>query len=156
MSQHIALVVIMLTTLAWVDLRTHRIPNWILLLGISLHLLVWLVHDERPILGLKEFMMWTVAISLLLVLPQGNLFLQRALGMGDIKLIGYLLLFLSPAIQFSVWILFTTLASLLLVLLISIFTSIKGGVDIDAKSRRVPFAPILFLSSIAALISHTG
>jgi Flp pilus assembly protein protease CpaA len=156
MSQHLALAIILLITLAWVDLRTHRIPNRILLLGISLHLVIWLVQDERPNLGLKEFMMWTIAISLLLLLPQGSRFLQRALGMGDIKLIGYLLLFLSPAIQFSVWILFTALVSLLLILLISVSTSIKGGVDKDAKSRRVPFAPILLLSSIAALLSQTA
>lgn len=79
------------------DCRSHRIPNWIVLCGVSFALIDQCVRWlplEGPLFALAG-----LAVGFLLFLP---LYLLRAMGAGDVKLLAMVGAFLGPADTFRV------------------------------------------------------
>ena len=103
---------------AWIDGRTHRIPNWLtvsgFLAGLSLH--TWLGGWRGAAVALEG-----AGLALAVLLP---LVFLRALGAGDWKLMGALGAFLGP------WM-------LLFVLVATIFVAGFMAVILTFYARRV-------------------
>lgn len=123
-------------TLAYIDLKEHRIPNRLLLLG----LVYWIFFDRalnftRPT--------WTYYGFISLALLLGLLVLSLAtgqLGMGDVKLLGLVLIVYGPAIFLSLFFL-----SLIFLFFYSIFLLVGQGRE---GGYSIAYGPFLGLALI--------
>jgi Flp pilus assembly protein protease CpaA len=140
MDAHALLALAVLAVIAWVDFRTHRIPNKILVLAPFLHLSLWWQsswnRELAPVLGVKGFSLFLMIVIPALVIPRSSRFLQESIGMGDLKLIGYLLLFLAPYLEMATWLTWLSVVSLL------------TRLTLRSRTTAIPLAPILFLGSL--------
>lgn len=86
----VAVLIVMLTAAAWWDVRSYRIPNVLVMLGLVLGILL------RVRLGGLAGLLVAVeglAVGLAVLLP---LYLLRIMGAGDVKLMGMVGVFLGP------------------------------------------------------------
>ncbi|MGA1670578.1 MAG: hypothetical protein ACO39F_06790, partial [Candidatus Nanopelagicaceae bacterium] len=67
------------------------------------------------------------------------------IGMGDIKLLAYAILVVSPYLSPLIWLLSVSMASLLSIALLAL----RGC---SLHGSRIPFAPPFFMGTMAALV----
>lgn len=95
----VALISVLLLCAAWLDVRSHRIPNSLILAGAAAALLlnVW-VPSAMGELGLQASLLG-VGAGLLALMP---LYLLRAMGGGDVKLMAMVGAFVGPGAMMEV------------------------------------------------------
>ena len=112
------------------DCRSHRIPNRIVLLGIAFAVIDQCVR--WPVLEGPLFVFGGALVGLTLFLP---LYLLRAMGAGDVKLLAMVGAFLGPADTIRV-----ALATMMVGGLMAIgFVVVKGTVGRMARNLRALF-----------------
>jgi len=133
--------IVVIPILAWialVDLRTHRIPNrQLCILGITA--LVTTNFEDYSIRNHLHISLIVISIAIFLSYFCG-------LGMGDVKLLAVLTLFVLPP-DFARYQMFLSVVTLT-ALAHSIFNS-RGDFR---KSVQVPLAPAIFLGTLVALL----
>lgn len=143
---HLYMALGVLFFVALIDQKTHRIPNKALGTAILCHALLWLFGARAGEFAVKPTMVLLVGTFVLLLYGRSRKTLETVIGMGDIKLILYTVLFASPYLSIPVWIIATALASLIAVALPLIARR-------PLKSIRVPFAPPFSLATLVAIAS---
>lgn len=132
------LVLVILGWIALTDARTHRIPNrQVLILGIA----SLITTDLRSFSFHDHFYLTLIVLSVAVVLS-----IFCGLGMGDVKLLGVLTMFVLPP-QADIYMIF-----LLTVALTASAHAIFLSEGDLRKSLRVPLAPAIFLGTIIALV----
>lgn len=132
------LVLVILGWIALTDARTHRIPNrQLLILGIA----SLITTDPRSFSFHDHFYLTLIVLSVAVVLS-----IFCGLGMGDVKLLGVLTMFVLPP-QADIHMIF-----LLTVALTASAHAIFLSEGDLRKSLRVPLAPAIFLGTIIALV----
>jgi Flp pilus assembly protein protease CpaA len=122
------------------DFLVRRIPNRLILSAIAFHFLIWIVMAELPPVGVAHISIVAI-MTMLILIPRSRGFLYENLGMGDIKLIAYLLVFFFPFIRMEVW-----------------FLAFGAASWIAVRTRRsairssLPLAPIIFAASLPSFI----
>ena len=133
--------IVVIPILAWialVDLRTHRIPNrQLCILGITA--LVTTNFEDYSIRNHLHISLIVISIAIFLSYFCG-------LGMGDVKLLAVLSLFVLPPYfaSYQIFLLVVTLTALAYSIIIS-----RGDFR---KSVQVPLAPAIFLGTLVALL----
>jgi len=132
-------VLILLSRIALVDAKTHRIPNrQVLILSISAFFTA--VAEGY---SFQEHLM----ASLIVLLFSGLLSIFCGLGLGDVKLLGVLAMFVLPA-EASTYKIFLVIAAIT-ALLHAVFLS-QGDLR---KSLQIPLAPAILCGTIATLFA---
>lgn len=127
---------------AFTDLKARRIPNRLLISALIAHGLLWILH-EPPSLALLESVIFVALFGVAAIIPRSGELLFTNIGMGDIKLVLYLLLIVSPQLDTFRWLLFLALISAL-IFVILIF-----------KRRlweSLPFAPVITVATLLTLM----
>ncbi|HMU64084.1 MAG TPA: prepilin peptidase [Nitrosomonas sp.] len=104
----ISVIVGLLLIAVYYDIRTYRIPNKLILIGIAIGSFCAFLPYEVGGIGITNSLLG-FAVGLIILLP---LYLSRAMGAGDIKLMGMIGIFVGP----------------LPMLLIALYTAIAGGI----------------------------
>lgn len=104
----ISVIVGLLLTAVYYDIRTYRIPNKLILIGIAIGSLCAFLPYKVGGIGITNSLSG-FAVGLIILLP---LYLARAMGAGDIKLMAMIGIFVGP----------------LPILLIALYTAIAGGI----------------------------
>ena len=133
--------IVVLSILAWialVDLRNHRIANSaVLILGIASLIAI----DVRSFAFRDHFYMTIVVLFLAILLS-----IFCGLGMGDVKLLGVLAIFVLPS----------EADSYVIFLLVVAVTASAHAIFLSRgelrKSLQIPLAPAIFCGTIATLI----
>jgi Flp pilus assembly protein protease CpaA len=134
--------IVVLPILAWialVDLRTHRIPNRALLI---LAIASLMTKDVRSFTFRDHFCMTVIVLSVAIFLS-----IFCGLGMGDVKLLGVLAVFVLPS-QADIYMIFlmtVAVSASAHALLLS-----RGDLR---KSLQIPLAPAILCGTIATLIA---
>ncbi len=134
--------IVVLPILAWialVDLRTHRIPNREVLI-LALASLV--TTDVKSFASRDHLYVSIIVISITIFLS-----IFCGLGMGDVKLLGVLAIFVLPWQANTYMIFLVTVA--VTASAHAIFLS-RGDLR---KSLQIPLAPAIFCGTIATLIA---
>jgi Flp pilus assembly protein protease CpaA len=140
-SLHLLLALITLVLAGLIDLLTRRIPNLLLGVALVLHLVIS-VSFERPVLGWNLFAFYLGSLTLLFASRRLRVHILGTIGMGDIKLVGYLILFMVPHLNLFEWLMgMASVATLTLLLLL-----LRGR-----SQSSIPFAPLLTLGTLVAL-----
>ncbi len=134
--------IVVLPILAWialVDLRTHRIPNREVLI-LALASLV--TTDVKSFASRDHLYVSIIVISI-------TIFLSTfcGLGMGDVKLLGVLAIFVLPSQANTYMIFLVTVA-----VTASVHALFLSRGDLR-KSLQIPLAPAIFCGTIATLIA---
>lgn len=141
MSLHLLLALITLVLAGLIDLLTRRIPNLLLGVALVLHLVIS-VSFERPVLGWNSFAFYLGSLTPLFASRRLRVHILGTIGMGDIKLVGYLILFMVPHLNLFEWLMgMASVATLTLLLLL-----LRGR-----SQSSIPFAPLLTLGTLVAL-----
>jgi leader peptidase (prepilin peptidase) / N-methyltransferase len=133
----------MLAVVTVTDLRERRIPNRVLAAAVVLGLPLLALGDPGGLLGRLAAAAAAGAIFLALALARPGGF-----GLGDVKLIAAMGLFLGPAILAAV--------------LIALLAGSLWGVALFIRHGRVaakltlPFGPFLALGALVALVTSIG
>jgi Flp pilus assembly protein protease CpaA len=134
--------IVVLPILAWialVDLRTHRIPNRaVAILGIT----SLITMDVRSFTFRDHFYMTVIVLSIAIFLS-----IFCGLGMGDVKLLGVLAVFVLPsqAATYMIFLLTVAVSASAHALFLS-----RGDLR---KSLQIPLAPAILCGTIATLIA---
>ena len=134
--------IVVLPILAWialVDLRTHRIPNRAVLI---LAIVSLVTIDVRSFTFREHFYMTMIVLSVAIFLS-----IFCGLGMGDVKLLGVLAIFVLPSQANTYMIFLVTVA--VTASAHALFLS-RGDLR---KSLQIPLAPAIFCGTIATLIA---
>ncbi len=134
---------------AWIDLRTRRIPNWLVAGGMLAGLLLQAIAPTGT--GLFSYQWGSIGtLQALLGLATGlalfmPLYLLRAVGAGDVKLLAMVGVWMGPKLLFS-----TTLLILL-----------AGGVlalivMLASRSSRQVLANVRFMLTTTLIGAQTG
>ena len=132
---------LVLAILGWIaltDARTHRIPNRELLI-LVIASVVTLNFEDYSLRNHVHISMVVIFIAIFLSYFCG-------LGMGDVKLLAVLSLFVLPPYfaSYQIFLLVVTLTALAYSIIIS-----RGDFR---KSVQVPLAPAIFLGTLVALV----
>ena len=167
------IVILLLIVAAVYDCRTRRIPNWLVLSGALYGVICNTVLPPTPHDNIL-FPLAGLGLGLLLFLP---LYLVRAMGAGDVKLLAMVGAFLGPADTF-----FAALASMIVGGVLSVgfvlvrgtarrmfnnvgsllqlgFLSLAGGskpnlqIEADASAGRLPYGIAIAIGTIGYLIT---
>jgi len=122
------------------DLASRRIPNRLLVGAILSHLIIWLLLQEFPPASFARLSL-IVIVAVAILMPRSRTFLDDHLGMGDIKLLVYLLIFFFPFIRPQVWLMAFSAASLIVIFLTR-----------STVRSSLPLAPIIFIASLTSLV----
>ena len=168
------ILILLLTAAAVSDYRTHRIPNWLALSGAVFGLIYNTVLPPFPHAGFF-FALGGLGLGLLLFLP---LYLLRAMGAGDVKLLAMVGAFLGPKETF-----YAALASMIVGGVISILYVLARGTALrmwrnltsllqlgflgamsgsapslritpEASAGRLPYGVAIAIGTIGYLVSH--
>ena len=137
-------IIVALTTLFIIsifDIHQKRIPNKILFSSIALHFILSFFYSysfNNQVVALLILLL----LILLIVFERSSQWVLAKIGMGDIKLILYLIWIFTGAISWKVWLITLSLISLLFIFWLGVR---KKGLD-----HQIAFAP---LASTATLIS---
>jgi Flp pilus assembly protein protease CpaA len=134
--------IVVLPILAWialVDLRTHRIPNREVLI-LALASLV--TTDVKSFASRDHLYVSIIVISITIFLS-----IFCGLGMGDVKLLGVLAIFVLPSQANTYMIFLVTVA-----VTASVHALFLSRGDLR-KSLQIPLAPAIFCGTIATLIA---
>ncbi len=141
MSFHLLLALIILALAGLIDLLTRRIPNLLLGVALVLHLMI-AISLESPVLGWHSFALYLASCTLLFASRRLREHILGAIGMGDIKLVGYLMLFMVPHLNVVEWLLGVALVSTLTLLILPLRGRLQSS---------IPLAPLLLLGTLVAL-----
>ena len=168
------IVILLLIVAALIDVKTRRIPNWLVLSG-ALYGVIYNTalpptpHDNIlfPLMGL--------ALGLMLFLP---LYLLRAMGAGDVKLLGMVGAFLGPGDTFyaalatmivggmlailfvlakgKLQIMFRNLASVFQLGYLSVASGSTPNLQVapQVSAGKLPYAVAIAIGTIGYLILH--
>ena len=134
--------IVVLPILAWialVDIRSHRIPNRAVLI---LAIVSLVTIDVRSFTFHDHFYMTVIVLSVAIFLS-----IFCGLGMGDVKLLGVLAIFVLPS-QADTYIIFL----LTVAVTASAHALFLSRGDLR-KSLQIPLAPAIFCGTIATLIA---
>ncbi len=92
LSGRTGMLLLLLATAAVIDFRSHRIPNWLVLSG-ALYALIYNTVIPPWLHGTVLFPLAGLGLGLAMFLP---LYLLRAMGAGDVKLLAMCGAFLGP------------------------------------------------------------
>ena len=137
-SPHLLLVFALLLAVSWVDIRERRIPNIFLVSAVSLHLLLWASGVRWNFSSELTLLVALMFLALVLAPPLGKR-LSTAIGMGDLKLILYILWTMNEAIDWTRFLIILTSIS-------ALFLLVQNG----RNRSSIPFAPLLAVSTILA------
>jgi Flp pilus assembly protein protease CpaA len=134
--------IVVLPILAWialVDIRSHRIPNRAVLV---LAIVSLVTTDVRSFTFHDHFFMTVIVLSVAILLS-----IFCGLGMGDVKLLGVLAIFVLPtqADTYMIFLFTVAVTASAHALLLS-----RGDLR---KSLQIPLAPAILCGTIAALIA---
>lgn len=150
MSGHLVIGITTLALAAWVDLLLMRIPNRLLLWGSASHLVYWLLAGEA-IVQTDYFLIFMGLFAFSMMIKRMRRIVITSMGMGDVKLIAYLLLFVIPFLDLAQWLFSLACASIIGLIMIAAASEKRR-----ARLRRaVPFAPFLFVGTSLALVGST-
>jgi prepilin peptidase CpaA len=164
---------LLLTVAAISDYRVHRIPNWLVLSGALFGVIYNTVLAPSPYANIL-FPLAGLGLGLLLFLP---LYLIRAMGAGDVKLLAMVGAFLGPGDTFLaalasmivggvlsiMFVLVRGTARRLLHNLSSLFQlgllSVAGGskpnlqIEVDRSAGKLPYGVAIAIGTIGYLIT---
>jgi prepilin peptidase CpaA len=135
---------VVLAVATFTDLRSRRIPNWLVLPFMLAGLIVpaWL-------LGWRGFGQSVEGLGLGAVI-YGTLSIIGGMGMGDVKLVAAIGAWIGPK-QLLFAILITAMAGGL----IAVGAAIYGHFSGDAwKSRKIPYAPAIAIGTLISFFSR--
>ena len=136
------MLIVVLSVLSWIaliDAKTHRIPNrQVLILSIAAFF--------AAVAEGHSFQERLIA-ALIVLLFAGLLSIFCGLGLGDVKLMGVLAMFVLPA-EVSTYKIFLVIVAITAVLH-AVFLS-RGNLR---KSLQIPLAPAILCGTIAALLT---
>lgn len=141
MSLHLILGILVLILASVIDFVTRRIPNRLLVAALTLHFLIAMIL-QRPHIGVRPFLFYVGIIALLFVGARSRELLIASIGMGDIKLIGYLVLFVAPHLNLTDWFFGMAVVSTLTLA----FLYLSGRTE-----SNIPFAPLILIGTITTL-----
>ena len=134
--------IVVLPILSWialVDIRSHRIPNRAV---VILAIVSLVTTDVRSFTFREHFYMTMIVLSVAIFLS-----IFCGLGMGDVKLLGVLAIFVLPSQANTYMIFLVTVA--VTASAHELFLS-RGDLR---KSLQIPLAPAIFWGTIATLIA---
>jgi prepilin peptidase CpaA len=128
------------------DLRSRRIPNWLVLPFMAAGLIVpaWLHGWHGLAQSLEGFALGAVIY--------GFLSLIGGMGMGDVKLVAAIGAWIGPE-QLAIALLLIAMAGGIMALGWAIAGGFKGEVW---KSRKIPYAPAIAIGTMLSFLSLKG
>ena len=138
-SFHLVVASLVLLIAAIIDLRTHRIPNLLLLFAFLIHLLFARLDGLNHRGGAIAFL---VAL-ILVVAPISGPWIMRNFGMGDVKLLVYLIWSIGAGMN---WIAFLLAIGLSSLLLNGVLKLLRRSLD-----QSLPFAPFLGVGALVGV-----
>ena len=133
MTLRIGILIVLLIIISLTDIRTMKIPNYMIIITAAASLLRFLEPEEASLLQYLSGLIPSIAILILSVILK-HLTHHRLLGGGDIKLIAALGLHLGP---------YPTLLTVLLASILAI---------IIYRKRHFPFAPMLSVATVVIVL----
>ena len=133
MTLRLGILIVLLIVISVIDIRTMKIPNYLIIITAAVSLLRFLEPEGVSLLQYLSGLIPSIAILILSVILK-HLTHYRLLGGGDIKLIAALGLHLGP---------YPTLLTILLASLLAIIIS---------RKQRFPFAPMLFVATVVIVL----
>jgi prepilin peptidase CpaA len=126
------------------DLRSRRIPNWLVLPFMLAGFIVpaWLHGWHGLVQSLEGFALGAVVY--------GFLSLKGGMGMGDVKLVAAIGAWVGPR-QLAFALLFIAMAGGVMALGWAIAGGLKGEVW---KSRKIPYAPAIAIGTLLSFFSQ--
>ena len=168
------IVILLLVIAAVSDYRTRRIPNWLVVSGALYGVIYNTVLPPTPHDNIL-FPLSGLALGLLLFLP---LYLTRAMGAGDVKLLGMVGAFLGPGDTFyaalstmivggalailfvlargKALVMYRNLASVFRLSAISVTTGSMPNLQIapQASAGKLPYGVAIAIGTIVYLVLH--
>lgn len=138
-SFHFLLASLVLLIAAIIDLRTRRIPNLLLLVAFPIHLLFARIDG----LNHRGGAIALILALIMVVAPTSGPWIMRNFGMGDVKLLVYLIWSIGADMNWIALLLAIGLSSLLL---IGVLKVLRRSLD-----QSLPFAPFLGLSALVGV-----
>lgn len=149
MNGHLLIVALLLISVSYTDLKERRIPNRFLITATMLHILLDIIG---PGVERIEYLQPSI-ISALLILVLASLKWRviRFIGMGDVKLIIYLIFFFFPWIEMNFF--FIGLGVVSIASLMGLFLNRRLTMEAKAGPWKssLPFAPIVMCASGLAI-----
>lgn len=142
MDSHLLFALVILIVAAFTDLKARRIPNRLLISALIAHGLLWILH-EPPSLALLESVIFVALFGIAAFTPRLGDLLFTNIGMGDIKLVLYLLLIVSPQLEIFRWLLLLALISALIFVVLMIKRRLW---------ESLPFAPVITVATLLTLV----
>lgn len=88
---YLAVLIVVTVTATWVDIREHRIPNWLVVSGMAM---AGVYHVLSPFGHGMGFAVAGMAVGMSSLMP---FYIMRTMGAGDVKLMGMVGAFLGTA-----------------------------------------------------------
>lgn len=145
---HVVIVLILLLWVSIYDIRERRIPNMALISATVLHIVLELLFNAG--LQMADIYPLTFALaflSLVLLNDRARGICVGHIGMGDIKLLLYLITFLLPFIDPLKWVAALTIVSILGMVILLRGRSIRRALGVT-----LPLAPYLLGATAVAAI----